>query len=80
MSTTVTSTDNTPKTIRLTNGKDFTFVSNAATTQETIPIIDVSRMHSPNLADRQALAEEIREAAHIIGFFCITNHVPFQLN
>uniref|UniRef100_A0A093XCR5 Gibberellin 3-beta-dioxygenase 4 n=1 Tax=Talaromyces marneffei PM1 TaxID=1077442 RepID=A0A093XCR5_TALMA len=73
MSTTVTSTNNTPKTIRLTNGKDFTFVSNAATTEESIPIIDVSRMHSPDIADRQALAEEIREAAHSIDMNLASN-------
>lgn len=64
-----------PRTITLTNGKTFTFNSNASTTDEQIPVIDVSRMYSERLEDRQALAEEIREAAHVIGFLCIVNHV-----
>ncbi|KAJ0421311.1 hypothetical protein BJY00DRAFT_110761 [Aspergillus carlsbadensis] len=58
----------------LTNGKRFTYSSNEATATEQIPCIDVSRMRSDSLADRKALAEEIRAAAHNIGFFCITNH------
>jgi hypothetical protein len=74
MSSTVTEADS-PQTLRLTNGKTFTFSSNEATREEQIPLIDVSRMYSDRLEDRQALAEEIRDAAHSIGFFCMTNHV-----
>ncbi|KIV92352.1 hypothetical protein PV10_06799 [Exophiala mesophila] len=69
-----------PHSITLTNGKTFTFNSNASSTDEAIPVIDVSRMYSDNADDRQAVAEEIREAAHSIGFFCIVNHrVNMQL-
>jgi len=64
-----------PHTLTLTNGKTFTFESNASSANEQIPTIDVSRMHSENLADRQAIAEEIRHAARDIGFFSIVNHV-----
>ncbi|KAI1617867.1 putative gibberellin 3-beta hydroxylase [Exophiala viscosa] len=63
-----------PHTITLTNGKTFTFNSNASTTDEQIPVIDVSRMYSEKFEDRQAVAEEIREAAHVIGFLSIVNH------
>lgn len=76
MATTTISGAN-PRTIRLSNGKTFTFTDNAATKEESIPIIDVSRMYSDILEDRQALAEEIRDASHRIGFFCIVNHVRF---
>jgi hypothetical protein len=63
------------KTLHLTNGSSFTVASNESTTQEQIPQIDISHMYSERFEDRQALAEEIRDAAHSIGFFCITNHV-----
>jgi hypothetical protein len=64
-----------PHTLTLTNGNTFTFESNASSASEQIPTIDISRMHSEQLADRQALAEEIRRAAHDVGFFSIVNHV-----
>jgi hypothetical protein len=67
-----------PHTITLTNGKTFTFESNTSTTDEAIPVIDISRMYSDKLEDRQALAEAIRDAAHGIGFLSITNHVSSQ--
>lgn len=67
--------EDTPHTITLTNGNSFTFNSNASTTDEAIPVIDVSRIYSDKLEDRQAVAEEIREAAHGIGFLSIVNHV-----
>lgn len=73
--TTVQMGPQTPHTLTLTNGKTFTFESNASSANEQIPTIDVSRMHSKNLADRQALAEEIRAAARDVGFFSIVNHV-----
>lgn len=75
MSSTATIQVDGPRTITLTNGKTFTVQSNASTTDEQLPVIDVSRINSDRLEDRQALAEEIREAAHSIGFLCIINHV-----
>ena len=74
MSSTTTE-EGTPRTITLTNGKTFTFGSNASTTDEAIPVIDVSGMYSDKLEDRQVVAEEIRKAAHGIGFLSIVNHV-----
>ncbi|RFU30378.1 hypothetical protein B7463_g5962, partial [Scytalidium lignicola] len=73
MSSTATKTD-TPRTLRLTNGKTFTFLSNQSTTEEQIPLIDISRMYSDKLEDRQDLAEEVRDAAHNVGFFSMINH------
>lgn len=67
-----------PHTLTLTNGKTFTFSSNASTTDEQIPVIDVSRMYSHNFVERRALAEEIREAAHSIGFLSIVGHVSIK--
>lgn len=64
-----------PQVIKLVNGSTVTAKSNVATTNETIPLIDVSRMYSASLADRQALAEEVRDASRNIGFFLISNHV-----
>jgi len=68
-------TQTTPHKLTLTNGKTLTFDSNASSASEQIPVIDISRIHSDKLADRQALAEEIRNAAHDVGFFSIVNHV-----
>ena len=76
MATTTISPAN-PRTIQLVNGKTLTFADNAATKEESIPVIDVSRIYSDKLEDRQALAEEIRDAAHRIGFFCVVHHVSF---
>ena len=39
-----------------------------------IPIIDISGISSPSLADRKAIADQIRSAALTNGFFYITNH------
>jgi hypothetical protein len=39
-----------------------------------IPIIDVSRIFSPSLSARKAVAAEIREACINIGFFYVQNH------
>lgn len=43
-------------------------------TPEEIPVIDLSRLYSEKLEDRQALAKEIRAAAVNTGFFYIKNH------
>ncbi|KAH7028091.1 uncharacterized protein B0I36DRAFT_328598 [Microdochium trichocladiopsis] len=63
-----------PRTATMMNGKTFTFQSNVSTTLAKIPIIDAARIWSQDLAERKALAEEIREAAHEIGFFYLVNH------
>ncbi|RFU32797.1 hypothetical protein B7463_g3567, partial [Scytalidium lignicola] len=65
-----------PKTniITLQNGRVVNFKSNTPNKIETLPIIDISRMYSPNLDDRKAVAEEVRKAAHEIGFFYVINH------
>ncbi|KAF2122697.1 putative gibberellin 3-beta hydroxylase [Lophiotrema nucula] len=72
MATTTTATE--PRRITLSNGKSFTVTSNSSSNSESIPLIDVSRMYSEKLEDRQALAEEIRNASREIGFFTIVNH------
>ncbi|KAK4549655.1 hypothetical protein LTR36_004956 [Oleoguttula mirabilis] len=80
MSITTTAQVSESTTLRLVNGKSITFSSNEASEAESIPAIDVSRIYSPDLADRQALAEEIGSASRHIGFFTITNHgVDMQL-
>ncbi|MBF2027493.1 MAG: isopenicillin N synthase family oxygenase [Oscillatoriales cyanobacterium C42_A2020_001] len=39
-----------------------------------LPIIDVSGLYSDQISDRRAVANQIREVCHRIGFFYITNH------
>jgi hypothetical protein len=39
-----------------------------------IPVLDVSRMYSPDLAEREKLALELRDAATRVGFMQIKNH------
>jgi isopenicillin N synthase-like dioxygenase len=63
-----------PRTITLHNGQVVSFDSNTASTLERIPIIDVSRIYSEDIADRKAVAEEIRNASKNIGFFYMVNH------
>lgn len=63
------------KSVTLHNGQTFTFKSNISTDLEKIPVIDASRIWSERLDDRQAVAEEIREASRTIGFFYLVNHV-----
>ncbi|KAG4026841.1 hypothetical protein MFRU_036g00740 [Monilinia fructicola] len=43
-------------------------------TDTEIPIIDLSKINSPNLGDREALAAEVRAAAVGTGFFYVKNH------
>jgi isopenicillin N synthase-like dioxygenase len=46
----------------------------------SLPVIDISGLSSPNLADRQAVGAELREACLDKGFFYIKNHgVPVEL-
>ena len=74
MSSTTTKVEKSRK-IYLTNGQTLQVNSNAAESADTIPTIDIARMYNDNLEDRQALAEEVRQASRHIGFFLVTNHV-----
>jgi len=76
MSQSTTSTVEQPrKTITLLNGQIFHFDSNESVDSAQIPVIDVSRIYSDKFEDRQAVAEEIRNASREIGFFYMINHV-----
>jgi isopenicillin N synthase-like dioxygenase len=41
---------------------------------KSLPVIDVSRLYSESLADRQAVADEIGRAARDSGFFYVAGH------
>ncbi|XP_044715674.1 2OG-Fe(II) oxygenase superfamily domain-containing protein [Hirsutella rhossiliensis] len=44
-----------------------------------IPVIDLSRLFSDTLADREAVASQIHDAASNMGFFYVKNHgIPLQ--
>lgn len=78
MTTSTTTTTASPKklnSLELVNGKVVEFISNDAIEADYVPVIDVSRMYSPDLAERQALAGEIGHAARNVGFLTIVNHV-----
>ncbi|EDU42551.1 PcbC Isopenicillin N synthase [Pyrenophora tritici-repentis] len=47
---------------------------NASDTNFIIPVIDLTRSFSESLADRRAVAAQIREACTTSGFFYITKH------
>ena len=64
-----------PRSVTLHNGQVLSFKSNVSTTLEKIPVIDASKIWCDCLSDRQAVAEEIREASRTIGFFYLINHV-----
>ncbi|KIH90460.1 hypothetical protein SPBR_00676 [Sporothrix brasiliensis 5110] len=76
--TATTSTVPTPATklrsLELVNGKVVEFISNDAIEADYVPVIDVSRMYSSDLSERQALAKEIGHAARNVGFLTIANH------
>lgn len=80
MSSTTTAELAPTTTITLVNGQTCTFSSQPASTAETIPIIDVSRMFSDKIEDRKEVALEIREASRTVGFFNIINHVSRLLS
>jgi isopenicillin N synthase-like dioxygenase len=48
--------------------------TSAATSFQAIPIVDLTKSFSSSLADRQAVAAEIKEACTKVGFFYITGH------
>ena len=62
-------------TITLQNGQTLTVKSDTGKKLDSLPVIDVSGMYSENFEDRKAVAEQVRAAAHEIGFFCFINHV-----
>ncbi|KAH8769014.1 putative gibberellin 3-beta hydroxylase [Diaporthe sp. PMI_573] len=74
--TTMTSAESAtePRSVTLHNGQVLSFKSNVSTTLEKIPVIDASKIWCDCLSDRQAVAEEIREASRTIGFFYLINH------
>lgn len=74
MSQTATETAPPPNTVTLQNGQTITFNSNTSISTDEIPIIDVAGIYSSELCDRVAVAEQVREAAHRIGFFYVVNH------
>lgn len=44
-----------------------------------IPVIDLSRLFSDTLADREAVVSQIHDAASNMGFFYVKNHgIPLQ--
>ena len=73
--TTLSTVGDALKTVTLQNGKIFSFQSNNSIDLDLIPVIDASRIWSASFEDRQAVAEEIREASRMIGFFYLINHV-----
>jgi isopenicillin N synthase-like dioxygenase len=42
--------------------------------RNALPVLDVSRLHSPELSDRLELAAELGRACRGIGFFYVVNH------
>lgn len=81
MSQTTTTTESATalRTVTLHNGQVLNFKSNISTDLEKIPVIDASKIWYDSLEDRQAVAEEIREASRTIGFFYLVNHVSANL-
>lgn len=46
----------------------------------SIPVIDVSRIFSTDVSDRQAVANQLREACINVGFFYVQNHgIPQEM-
>jgi hypothetical protein len=64
-----------PLTIELQNGQVVKTDCNESIETDEIPIIDVARIYSEKLEDRQAVADQVRKACHDIGFFYVINHV-----
>ncbi|EXJ76943.1 hypothetical protein A1O3_10100 [Capronia epimyces CBS 606.96] len=70
--TTTATTTTTP--LRLQNGQVLEVKSNSSVEADEIPIIDVAGIYSEDIQVRKAVAEQIREACHRIGFFYAINH------
>jgi hypothetical protein len=66
------------RTITLQNGQTFNVRSDVGKALESLPVIDVSDMYNEDYERRKAVAEQIRTAAHEIGFFYAINHVTIM--
>ena len=63
-----------------TKNLDRSHLSAQSASFDSIPIVDIEGMFSPHLADRQVVANAIKEACTSVGFVYITNHrVPQEL-
>jgi hypothetical protein len=60
--------------LTLQNGQKIRYHSDVSIEADEIPVIDVKDIYSENIQARKAVAEQVREAAHRIGFFYIVNH------
>jgi len=78
ISQTISVTEMPATSVLLDNGQTFRYVSNEPTSLDSISVIDVAGIYSSKLEDRKAVAEQIREASHNIGFFYMINHVNFR--
>jgi hypothetical protein len=51
---------------------------------QDIPIVDISGIFSPDLKDRQAVADQVRDACIRVGFVCILlfqeTFLPYRYN
>lgn len=57
-----------------TRSQSFGSTESKYAAADSLPIIDISGLNSPQLADRQAVGEQIRAACLANGFFVISNH------
>lgn len=76
---TTTLTD-TPKhaTLRLPSGQTATVKCETPLDVDEIPIIDISGIWSDDLDIKHAIAEQVREASHRIGFFYAQHHASHR--
>jgi hypothetical protein len=65
-----------PPALKLTlqNGQKIQYHSDVSIEADEIPVIDVRDIYSDDIQARKAVAEQVREAAHRIGFFYMVNH------
>lgn len=75
MSQTETISHSGKRTVTLHNGTVFSFNSDVSANLEKIPVIDAAGIWSDDITEREAVAQEIREASRDIGFFYLINHV-----
>jgi hypothetical protein len=75
-----TTTTEAPKyvTLRLPSGQTATVKSETPLDADEIPIIDISGIWSDDLDVKKAIAEQVREASHRIGFFYAQHHARHQ--
>jgi hypothetical protein len=72
--TTVETATSTALNLTLQNGQKIRYHSDVSIEADEIPVIDVKDVYSDDIQARKAVAEQVREAAHRIGFFYIVNH------